>query len=132
MLHLIVQPRAEGSPVKSLLAASKRPCSFRIKEHLKTTDGRLLKQLTIRQRPGVMTFRFWQEGPGYDRNLTQPKAILSAIDYVHANPVRRNLCERAVDWHWSSARSYLSGEQSDPELPVIDPLPPDLLDEGTI
>jgi putative transposase len=116
--------------VKSLLAAIKRPCSFRIKEHLKTIDSPLFKRLTIRQRPGVMTFRFWQEGPGYDRNLTQPKTILSAIDYVHENPVRRKLCERAVDWHWSSARAYLSGEP-DPDLPVIDPLPPDLLDEGT-
>jgi putative transposase len=76
---------------------------------------------------------FWTacEGPGYDRNLTQPKTILSAIDYVHENPMRRKLCERAVDWHWSSARSYLSGEQPDPDLPVIDPLSPDLLDKGT-
>jgi len=129
-VHLIVQPKADGSPVKSLLAAIKRPCSFRIKDYLKTIDNPLLKRLTIRQRPGVMTFRFWQEGPGYDRNLTQPKTILSAIDYVHENPVRRKLCERAVDWHWSSARSYLSGEP-DPDLPVIDPLPLDLLDEGT-
>jgi hypothetical protein len=36
-----------------------------------------------------------------------------------------------VGWCWSSARSYLSGEQSDPDLPEIDSLPPDLLDEGT-
>ena len=79
-----------------------------------------------------MTIRFWQEGHGYDRNLTQPNTILSAIDYVHEIPVRCKVCERAADGHWSSARSYLSGEQADPDLPVIDRLPADLLDEGTI
>ncbi len=36
-----------------------------------------------------MTFRHWQEGPGYDRNLTKPTTILAAIDYIHLNPVRR-------------------------------------------
>ena len=61
---------------------------------------------------------------------TQPKTILSAIDYVHEKSVRRKLCERAVNWHWSSARSYLSGEL-DRDLSVIDALSLDLLDEGT-
>ncbi len=68
----------------------------------------LLKKLTIQQRPGVTTFRFWQEGPGYDRNLTEPGTILASIDYIHANPVRRGLCVRGIDWRWSSARRYLS------------------------
>ena len=76
------------------------------------------------QRLAVMTCRFRQEGPP-----GTTEKYFSAIDYVHENPVRRKLCERAVDWHWSSARSCLSGE-SDPDLPVIDALPPDLLDEG--
>ena len=77
------------------------------------------------QRPGVMACRFCLE-----THLIQPKTILSAIDYVHENLVRCKLCERAVDWHWSSARPYLSGE-SDRDLSVIDALPLDLLDEGT-
>jgi hypothetical protein len=29
-----------------------------------------------------------------------------AIDYIHANPVRRGLVEKAEDWEWSSARWY--------------------------
>ena len=28
------------------------------------------------------------------------------IEYIHANPVRRGLVERAEDWEWSSARWY--------------------------
>ena len=49
---------------------------------------------------------------------------------MHEKSVRRKLCERAVNWHWSSARSYLSGEL-DRDLSVIDALSLDLLDEGT-
>ena len=131
-VHLLVQPTPDGSPVSSLLNAIKRPFSYRIKQRLIESKSLLLKKLTIRQRPEVTTFRFWQQGPGYDRNLTSPKAILSAIDDIHENPVRRGLCGRAVDWKWSSARHYLEPEKSgDPELPRIHPIHPELLDEGT-
>jgi putative transposase len=86
-----------------LLSDLKRPFSCRIKRHLQKSGSPLLKQLTIRQRPDVMAFRFWQEGPGYDRNLSEAEPIVSAIDYIHANPVRRRLCRQPVDWPWSSA-----------------------------
>jgi putative transposase len=32
--------------------------------------------------------------------------VSAVIDYLHANPVRKNLVESAVDWQWSSARFY--------------------------
>ncbi|MEX0704611.1 MAG: transposase [Planctomycetales bacterium] len=31
------------------------------------------------------------------------------LDYMHLNPVRAGLVERAIDWRWSSARWYLEG-----------------------
>ena len=66
------------------------------------------------------TFRFWREGPGYDRNLTQPTTILSVIDYVHENPVRRGLVLRAIDWRRSSACWYLDPTSPpDPTLPTL-------------
>jgi putative transposase len=68
------------------------------------SNSPLLSRLTIRQRPGVETFRYWQGGSGCDRNLERAETVLAAIDYLHRNPVRRGLVERAVDWQWSSAR----------------------------
>ncbi|MBR9801798.1 hypothetical protein GYB59_08915 [bacterium] len=125
-VHLLVLPSAGASPVSSLLRAIKRPFSFRVKQRLIEVQSPLLDQLTVSQRPGVTTFRFWQEGPGYDRNLTTPAAMQSAIDYIHRNPVRRQLCERAVDWPWSSARQFLaSSSVAESEVPKIDPLPPE-------
>jgi hypothetical protein len=88
---------------------------------LKGASSPLLKRLTVRERPGKMCFRFWQEGTGYDRNLFTPAAIQASLDYIHNNPVQRGLCRKAVDWKWSSARYYLldpPGEQF-PDLPHI-------------
>jgi putative transposase len=48
--------------------------------------------------------RFWQPGGGYDRNITSIEALHGMIDYIHANPFRRELVARAKDWEWSSAR----------------------------
>lgn len=36
-----------------------------------------------------MSFRYWQEGPGYDRNLSSEQIVMAAIDSIHENPARR-------------------------------------------
>jgi putative transposase len=126
-VHLLVYPLGDASPISELLRAIKRPYSFRIKKLLEESHSPLLEKLTIRQRPGVTTFRYWQEGPGYDRNLTHAKAALAAIDYIHRNPVRRGLCTQAEDWRWSSARRYVDASYHDPELPMIHGLPAEFL-----
>lgn len=123
-IHLLVLPLPSASPVSQYLFAIKRPFSHRIKQMLTASKNPLLNDLTIRQRPGVTTFRFWQEGSGYDRNLHTASAIDAAIDYIHLNPVRRGLCARAIDWRWSSARYYLDPQYTrDPALPPIAALP---------
>ena len=122
-VHLLVQPSSEGGSIPALLRAIKRPFSYKIKQWLTEFNSRLLDDLTVRQRPGVTTFRFWQEGPGYDRNLTEPKSILAAIEYIHLNPVRRGLCQAAADWRWSSVRWFLNdGVPVEPGLPKLSKL----------
>jgi putative transposase len=127
-VHLLVYPGPNASPIEALLRAIKRPFSYRIKCLLQESGGSLLRRLTIRQRPGVETFRFWQEGPGYDRNLDQVGTVLAAIDYIHRNPVRRGLAERHIDWQWSSARSY-EGMPYDGRIrvPTLEKLPAEFL-----
>ncbi len=123
-VHLLVYPVSPSAKVDGLLKAIKRPYSFRIKQLLVQSNSPLLKQLMIPQRPGVKAFRFWQKEPGYDRNLTYSESVLAAIDYIHQNPVRRGLVERAVDWKWSSARFYLQADaRPDSMLPTIHQLP---------
>jgi putative transposase len=105
-VHLLVQPTSHEARIDLLLKAIKGPFSSRVRRLLEGVDSPLLDKLTIRQRPGVYGFRFWQEGGGYDRNLRSEAAVLAAMNYIHENPVRRGLCRGPADWRWSSARHY--------------------------
>ncbi len=54
-VHLIVWPMPTASSMQSVLKAIKRPFSYRVKQQLIACRSPLLRQLTIQQRPGVMT-----------------------------------------------------------------------------
>jgi putative transposase len=98
-----------------------------VKRLLVEAHSRLIERLTVQERPGKMAFRFWQEGPGYDRNLLSAKSVCDSMEYIHLNPVRRGLVKEASQWKWSSCRWYLSeGRQVDPDLPPIDRLPAEI------
>lgn len=132
-VHLLVFPLQREPGISQYLAKVKQPFSGRIRGALEDTNSPLLKRLMIRERPGKYVFRFWQEGPGCDRNLFQPESIQASINYIHKNPLEKKLCKQATDWKWSSAR-YYHGEpqlQQDPDLPHIHGLRPEALEGGS-
>lgn len=47
---------------------------------------------------------FWQRDH-YDRYIRNARHFQSAVEYIENNPVKAGLCEKSVDWLWSSARS---------------------------
>ena len=124
-VHLLVNPQLPEPQVDRMLARLKQPFSIEIKKLLVGTQSPLLRRLTVRERPGKNCFRFWQEGPGYDRNIYTARALRASINYIHMNPVKRGLCEKPADWPWSSARYYLLDppRQQFSELPDIHGLP---------
>ncbi len=73
----------------------------------KTPDGtRLLEKICLpvgekRQH----TYSLWQEG-NWKTLIEQPSQIERRLDYMHANPIRAGLVERAEDWKLSSYRWY--------------------------
>jgi putative transposase len=117
-VHLLVMPLHLNSEVARLLARTKQPTSKSIKQLLIKDNSQLLESLTVRERPGKHCFRFWQAGPGYDRNLFSPQALEASIDYIHSNPVKRGLCQTSTDWKWSSARFHINGT-IEPDLPTL-------------
>ena len=50
--------------------------------------------------------RFWQP-KSYVFHIYSERKLLEKLDYMHLNPVRAKLVERAEDWRWSSARWYV-------------------------
>jgi len=124
-VHLLTFPLDEKPDFGSYLARIKQPFSKQVKQLLVEHNSRLLGQLTVQERPGKTCFRFWQEGPGFDRNIFSQEAITGSINYIHENPVKRGLCQKAVDWKWSSARYYLNDppKQQETVLPFVHGLP---------
>ena len=123
-VHLDVFPVRADAAVSTLLYAIKRPHSFRVKQLLLERGDPLLQELTVRERPGKDVFRFWQEGGGYDRNITSHPALITSAEYFHENPVRRGLCQTAEDWKWSSWRHYHRPDlPPDPDLPIVHGFP---------
>jgi len=129
-VHLLVWPTLPGASAQCIsrfLLAVKMRSSQQVKARLVNSGGRLLSRLTVRERPGRTVFRFWQEGPGYDRNLQTEDAVRASIEYIHLNPVRRGLCKSPVDWPWPSARWHAAeGTDIDARLPKLHGPPPEL------
>jgi putative transposase len=109
-VHVIVWPREPVSEVRLIRTALKVPVQRRALAFLRRQASPFLHQLRDQQPNGEVHYRFWQRGGGYDRNITDPATLLTMIDHIHNNPVRRGLVSQRTDWLWSSARFYAGME----------------------
>ncbi len=105
-VHLLIWPTEPEYSVSRILSAIKLPVSRRALAFVRKSAPQFLPRMLDRQPNGNQAHRFWQRGGGYDRNITEPQTVWAEIEYIHANPVRRSLCERPQDWKWSSAAIY--------------------------
>jgi putative transposase len=101
-VHLLIRPRLDQYDVTRIRAAIKKSVTKKAVAFLKDKDPAKLSTLEVSQ--GV--YRFWQDGPGFDRNLRSDEAIRASIEYFHNNPVARGLCDSIEAYQWSSARAY--------------------------
>ena len=108
-VHLIVQPRQPEYRMSRIRSGIKIPVANRALKYVRRKAPSFLERLKDLQPNGKIAYRFWERGGGYDRNIEKPDTLLTMIEYIHNNPVRRGLVEKATDWIWSSARFY-SGE----------------------
>jgi putative transposase len=104
-VHVLVYPGDAPERLSGFLQAVKEPVARKAIRYLKSHAPEWLARGTVREG-ARLRHRFWQPGGGYDRNITSTKALRAAIDYIHANPVRRGLVATAEVWEWSSARWY--------------------------
>jgi putative transposase len=50
--------------------------------------------------------RFWQP-KSFVFNVYSERKLREKLNYMHINPVKAGIVERAEDWRWSSARWYI-------------------------
>ena len=105
-IHLLICPRLAAYNISKILTTIKQSVNRKAVNYLQIERPDFLKNLLDEQPNGKKHYRFWQRGGGYDRNISETKALLAEIDYIHANPIRRGLCATPSDWKWSSAADY--------------------------
>lgn len=69
-------------------------------------------------------YRFWQRGPGFDRNVRTDGELEKEIRYIHRNPVEYGLVGAPTEWAWSSALWWANRHHGREQHP--DDLPCDL------
>ncbi len=102
-VHLLIWPTHAVYSISAILKSLKQSVARNALTFVKRNSPDFLRQMEDRQPNGGVAHRFWQRGGGFDGNLTEPATVRQTIEYIHANPVRRGLCKRPVDWRWSSA-----------------------------
>jgi len=117
-VHLILWPRKADYDMSAILKSIKEPVGRRGIAWLAKHAPDCLPRIT-RTRGKRVERLFWQSGGGYDRNIDNYETLELMIDYIHANPVRRNLVAHPCDWLWSSAKWHLRRE---PGPIPIDPI----------
>ena len=118
-VHLIVHPRDTTYDVALIRKAIKSPVGRKAIQFIQENAPEWLPRIT-RRRGNKVERLFWQSGGGYDRNVIEPATLMTTIDYVHMNPVRRGLVDRPEQWKWSSAAWYLRA--GSPTI-IPDPIP---------
>ena len=109
-VHLLVLPGKAS--VTAILRRLKAPFAKQILARWRALDAPVLPQLIDAHGE----HRFWQRGGGYDRKVVSEAVVHQTIDYIHANPVRRQLVHRVTDWRRSSSRWYAGKRRNGPTI----------------
>jgi putative transposase len=121
--HVLLHPREPAYAISSILKSIKQPVSQHAMAFLRKHDPEWLERLKVVRPNGRVEYRFWQQGGGYDRNVHHEDTAWTCVEYIHANPVRRELCAIPTDWPWSSARWYEGLENVKLEMDEPPPWP---------
>ena len=111
-IHLILWLLGKSS-ISDVMRDFKKYSSVQIKEELYAEEDQRLIPIFRRSAIGYKSqnFKLWMDR--FDRVCVYtPKVLKQKVDYIHFNPVRRNLVEDILDWKFSSARNYYLNDHS--------------------
>jgi len=106
-VHILLFPKKEKYNISRILQEIKGRTSTRYRQWILESVPECFDNFCVISK-SKKTFRLWQPGGGFDRNLWNAKAIHSAINYIEANPVRAGHVKTSENWPWSSARARMT------------------------
>ncbi|MFC1556662.1 transposase [candidate division KSB1 bacterium] len=107
-VHLLICPRTDQYSISGILRTIKQSVSRRTKLLYEKEKNHELRNMATGKSD--KPFRFWQEGPGFDKNVVVSEAVMNMVTYIHNNPVRKGYVEKPEDWTWSSAKAWKDSE----------------------
>ena len=103
-VHLLIWPRQNTYDIARILNATKGRMAKQYRDYIRENSPDKFKKYQVFDKSKKRkVFRFWQTGGGFDRNLWNGIAIHNSIEYIEANPVRRELSDIPSEYRWSSA-----------------------------
>lgn len=107
-IHLIWQllkNNGKESPAASLMKFT----AHQFEQELRRKAPAVLQEFKVEDNS--RRYHFWKTNPDWFL-LNQISTIMQKLHYIHENPLQEQwrLCERAVDYPYSSARFYVSGD----------------------
>jgi putative transposase len=102
-VHLLIGEPQAGDPSKSMQML-KQTVSRRMKLWHEAPSPKASSAHSSGKDPQA----FWQRR-FYDFNVWSSKKLQEKVDYMHRNPVRRQLVHHPADWPWSSWSHYEKG-----------------------
>lgn len=131
-IHLIVQAKNEN--LSDLIRDFKKHTAKTILKQIQTESESRKEWMLSRFTLATSThsrnkkYQFWQYGNHFEEIYAE-KFLWSKIDYIHLNPVRAGIVERASEYLYSSAGNYVNGNGilssvTIAEPPVVDVLKP--------
>lgn len=110
-IHIILKPNNE-IPVSKIMGNLKRITSREISDFLEQANMTgLANKVKISAMHEPQALRIWK--PRFDCFvINSEKTLVQKIEYIHSNPVKAGLVDKAEDWKYSSAGNYSGIENS--------------------
>ena len=107
-IHLIWQPLGIFSP-SQVQASFMKFTAQQLKRSMMKNEIELLASLKVNKYD--REYQIWKREP-LGIPLLNEAMFIQKLNYIHYNPVRAGLCELPENYHYSSSRFYLDGNDS--------------------
>jgi len=103
----------EGYYLENIVASFKKFTTFQTKKLLEKDNRKYISTLieSSYTKKKNNSFQIWQR-ENYPEIIESEKFFLQKLNYIHNNPVVKHYVSKPEDWLYSSARNYLSDDDS--------------------
>ena len=109
-VHMILRSPNLSGVLRDLKAHTSRQLIRQLRKWKKSKALAIFRRAAVFEGKGN-AYKIWAEG-NHPVALENSDRFMSRLKYVHNNPVRKGYVETPEQWKFSSARNYLSGDQS--------------------